>query len=162
MGKTSKYEGGSTIVSFRLPTASLEEAKRTIEAYLMRFEVAAPGPLGLTPLTPEECFEAKDEKLDPKEEVQAKVEIIKEGLGKLSKVKEMFRDIVVTGEENSVVDEDWIKAHLEPNFLGSLETEKHKKPLKNTHHVYPCGCSYDGVLFRRSDKCHLEVEKHIK
>ncbi|HEY6143699.1 MAG TPA: hypothetical protein VIV55_09845 [Flavobacterium sp.] len=106
MGNPSKFKGGSSLVSFRLPTAHLEEAKKVIDEYLLRFEVS---PEGYSPAAPEEAYVAKSESLDV-EEVKAPV-------------------VVKKGKEGV---------------------------------VYSCGCVHDGFLFRRSDKCHLEVGKHIK
>ncbi len=60
MGRSSKYEGGSKIVPFRLPLKRLTEAKRGIEQYLKRFETTRrPKSENLYPLLPEDCIDPK-------------------------------------------------------------------------------------------------------
>jgi hypothetical protein len=127
MGKTSKYEGGSREISFRLPLKHFDEAKKTIDAYLMRFEIGHTGPHSLRPVTPEEAIS----------------EIVVNG-------KEEFENISKMRAAKKKFDHEFLQDAIPV-------PKKTKEGL-----VYPCGCTHDGVLFRRSEKCHLEVGKHIK
>jgi hypothetical protein len=114
MGNQKKYEGGSTLVSFRLPTVYLEETKKFIDAYLSWFENI---PSGENPVS----FKFSS-------------------VGRVEQ-SPMFSETFEAKDEN----------------LISVVVENSKDGI-----VYSCGCIHDGVLFRRSEKCHLEVSKHIK
>lgn len=143
----SKYEGGSKVTTFRLPVKWFEEAKKTIDNYLKRFE----GKPGLDrkigyPVTPQEAIKAEsriDEAVQNyAENLRPTKKVVPKDL--VEKLKELDPKIVVPKKFT------YSPENVEPVFDLSI-----KGVIR-----YPCGCLRDDVLFRRADGCKISIEDH--
>lgn len=157
----SKYEGGSKVTTFRLPVRWFEEAKKTIDNYLKRFE----GKPGLDrkigyPVTLKETHSAEsriDEAVQNyAENLRPAKKVVPKDL--VEKLKELDPKIVVpdTGDLRPGVVSPKEKLHID------LEISELVKQGEGGFFEWSCGCTAKNNLFRRSNNCKLPILKHLK
>ncbi len=158
----SKYEGGSKVTTFRLPVKWFEEAKKTIDNYLKRFE----GKPGLDrkigyPVTPQEALVTEVKKKTNKQKL-LRPDLVDELL-------KLDPKIIIPGEtESAGFEAANPKEKLIVYGVDAINNvpEDHiavvVKQGENGHFEWSCGCTADNNLFRRSDNCKLPILKHLK
>lgn len=182
MGKTSKYEGGSKEISFRLPADKFDEAKKGIESYLRRFERGYEATL--TNFIESVSKSNLEPYRIPTEEEWAEMEAIAKPLIDEIKVidPEFFDNMK---KQVDLTPPEWVKEHKQVikktidnayELKGSPETSKtgftklgkgqqmrsEKKPIPSGYELYPCGCVMTNGVFNRNENCEIKKEDHGK
>lgn len=163
----SKYEGGSKITTFRLPVKWFEEAKKTIDNYLKRFE----GKPGLDrkigyPVTPQQAHSAEsriDEAVQNyAENLRPAKKVVPKDL--VEKLKELDPKIVVPEHKKITIDGDVWPGITNPKEKLHIDSEISElvKQGENGFFEWSCGCTAKNNLFRRSNNCKLPILKHLK
>jgi hypothetical protein len=136
MGKTSKYEGGSIVKSFRLPVKRFEEANNGIQMYLKRFE---------------------NSKGSDSERLVINTE------GRLGPIINPTEKLHIHTTESAGFGTEKPKRSLSPDLKEKLKELDPNIKLPEIKDIieFPCGCFYDAVLFRRLDSCKIgDLDNH--
>lgn len=147
MGKKEKYEGGSVPVTFRLPAKDLEKAKAGVENYLRRFEAGY-----------DKTFGSFIDSILSKNERKIKDSDPEKGIDPL-----VFETLALDPEMSEARPEERIPGTLKKKGLGKGQQMRSEKNFDASRPVqYTCGCSDDGLFFRRDPLCRLDKDQHTR